>query len=283
MCIKNRIPMKLLALFLLVGFMFVAISPARAENNYDISNPKEVIFSKAPITDEAVLYENAKNGKTDLIGDANFIQNIVLDEDLLKEFCVENCVTTQKLKEVRETNPNGSASRVEDYTTTIFTDIYENGSSYKQVPKVDPQTASVRCTLTVRYSYRWDQIGSFNYYSATLDRVDSKWTILDSQMSILKGYVRGTAYGYKVTSFNPHQSGSLIKHLGTNSGEYRYISYPSSGTTYTYYPSWSDWLDVYPLSTHVGGQADITIKRNATGSTWTLSHQVRVNYTDFPL
>jgi hypothetical protein len=39
---------------------------------------------------------------------------------------------------------------------------------------------------------------------------------------------------------------------------------------------------VMPDACHVGGQADITITRTATGSQWNFSYPLKVNYIMFP-
>lgn len=276
----------LLSLSLIVILLFTAILPATAETQLNSTSRKQVLFTKEAIIDETVLYDRAKNGQTDLTADQTFITDLKFPEKLVKDFNIDSYVTTQKLKESQEEGVNGRISKEETYVTTIFTELspnsYESGGSYLEQPKVD-QTASVRCTLTVYFDYRKDTIGSINYYSAKLTSVKAKWDILDSQMKISNGYVRGTAYGFKVTSFDPHQESTLIRHVGTGSGEYRVISSPTSGSGYIYYPSWSDWINVYPLGTQVGGQSDITITRKVTGTSWNFTHLLKVNWTNFPL
>jgi len=276
----------LVALFLIVGILFISILPASASSEIDSCQGKQVVYSQEPIIDEAVLYDRAKKGETDLITDQSFIKDLKFDEKLIKDFKVKSYVTTQKLKEVRDVSVKGKTGTENTYVTTIFTELlplsYSSGSSYLEQPVVDSQTASVRSTLTVYFDYRKDVIGSFNYYSAKLTSVKSKWDILDSQMSISNGFVRGTANGFNVTSFDPHYESGLITHLGTGSGEYNLISYPSSGTSYYYYPNWNNWINVYPDGTQVGGRAEITIKRNATGTTWNFPHSLIVNWNNIP-
>lgn|GEM_PF-3500989 len=277
----------LIAVFFLVGFLFVTILPVSASNEIDSCQQKQVVFSKEPIVDEAVLYDRAKKGETDLITDQSFIKDLTFDGELVKDFNIKSYVTTQKLKEVRDLGENGKISNEESYATTIISEIspksYNSGSTYLEQPTVDSQTASVRCTLTVYFDYRKDTIGSFNYYSAKLNSVKSKWNILDpNQMRIGNGFVRGTANGFNVTSFDPHYESSLIRHLGTGSGEYNLTIYPSSGTSYYYYPNWNNWLNVYPSGTQIGGKADITITRKATGQSWDFAHSLIVNWTNFP-
>jgi hypothetical protein len=275
-------------MLLLVGFLFVTTMPVNASNDVDSVPHRQVIFSKEPIVDESVLYDRAKKGETDLINDQSFIKDIVFDKELVSEFNVKSYVTTEKIKEVKELRQKGNESQEDSYVTTIFTDLSPKsallslGSTYLEQP-CDDSSASVTCTLRVYYSYRTDTAGQITYYSAKLDRVQCKWTNSDAaQISISNGYVRGTAYGFKVTNFVPHTQGSLINHRGTASGEYTSISSPSSGTYYNYYPNWSDYIDVYPQATHVGGQANITIHRIPTGSSWNFSYPLNVNYTNFP-
>ncbi|MEN6327566.1 MAG: hypothetical protein ABFD18_15350 [Syntrophomonas sp.] len=279
----------LVAVFLLVGFLFVTILPVNASNEIDSCQEKQVVFSKQPITDEAVLFERAKKGETDFIGDQSFIKDITFDEKVVKDFNTKSYVTTQKLKEVKgigeeEKTGKEKSYKEESYVSTVFVELspksYDNGSSSLTQPVVDP-TASIRCTTTVYFSYRKDVIGSLNWYSGKLDRVNAKWDILDSQMRISNGYVRGTANGRKVTSFDPHTEGSLINH--TSGNEYSFISSPTSGTTYNYYPSWNDWINVYPESTHVGSKPQITITRIPTGTSWDFSYWLKVNYVYFPV
>ncbi|WP_157609566.1 hypothetical protein [Syntrophomonas zehnderi] len=285
-----RINQILIAGFLLVGILFVTTIPASASNNLDSFPQKQVTFSKEPISNEAVLYDRAKNGETDLFFDQSFMKNLTFNEELAKEFYINNYVTTEKIKEIKELGQKGDSAKEESYVTTIFTDLSpksttSSGSTYLEQPSKD-SSVSVTCTLRVYYSYRTDLVYSgnipVNWYSAKLDRVQSKWTINDSQISIRNGFVRGTAYGKKVTSFDPHKEGALITHRGTASGEYSLISNPNPGTNYNYYPNWNDWINVYPDATHVGGQADITIHRNPTGSSWNFSYPLKVNYNNFP-
>jgi len=287
---KIKVNKTLIAVFLLIGFLFVTIMPVSASNDIESFSQKQVIFSKEPIVDEAVLYDRAKKGETDFILDRSFIEDLTFDKELVKDFNIKNYVTTEKIKEVKELGLKGNTTKEESYVTTIFTDLSprsttSSGSTYLEQPNND-SSASVTCTLRVYYSYRTDLIYTgnipVNWYSAKLDRVQSRWTISDSQISISNGFVRGTAYGKKVTSFDPHNEGALITHRGTASGEYSSISNPSSGTNYNYYPNWNDWIDVYPDATHVGGQADITIHRNTTGSSWNFSYPLKINYTNFP-
>jgi len=288
MNIVKKFNFTLIAMIMLFGFLFSTLpaSASSAPSDIDSVQQKQVLFSKEPITDEAVLYDLAKKGKTDLASDKLLIKDLKFNEKLNKEFNIKSYVTTQKLKEVRKIDAHGKTVTEDSYATTIFTDIspqtvIKSGSTYIQQPAGDT-SVSVRCTQTIYYSYRTDYLNSIYWYSAKLDKVTSKWDVLDSKMTIKNGYVRGTTYGYKVTSFDPHSEGALITHRGTASGEYNLISSPISGATYTYTPYWSDYVNVYPFACHVGGQTDILITRTATGSQWIFPYPLKVNYTMFP-
>jgi hypothetical protein len=101
-------------------------------------------------------------------------------------------------------------------------------------------------------------LGSYNGFTTfTVENYQVKWTNLDSQVSISNG-----SLGTKV--------------LGTDTGGTQWgtvqtfnVTYPSSGVTYTFTPSWAGHAlkEVAPWYTY--GWASAQLHRG--GSTWTLT------------
>lgn len=249
-----------------------------------------VVFEKERITDPAVLFERARQGKTDLSQDATF-GKLVFNEALLEQFDVEQYTTTQHLKRKQFERLDG----IEDYyETDVFVVLKAKDDTDDEMGiMVTPPPAQSRTKsagtydssysvfghVTVSYKSKKFTSKDISQYWAQPTRIRATWTLSDHQCSISQAYVRGRAFGREIV--NPDSPnwylGKLLSITGTKDGDYNYYASVTPGNNYDYIPYWG-YVDVYPADAETGGVSEVKITRG--GTSWNLQVKCLVKGSD---